>query len=398
MEIKTGSTVSLEEFGLAIQLCGKVNTICGRGEPGVGKSSVLAMLTSKLYNPDAPLADTHIPCYIDCADKELGDLTIPYPDKEEGCTRYLPNEIFNIHKGKPLLIMLDEIGKAPQPVRNMLLPMETERRLGNMPLHPESIVFSTSNLTSDGVGDMMKAHEQNRKTEVIVRKSTAPEWLGWAMQRNGIVHRYNQMLSNTVTEATLYDTSRIPGFNVNNVKVPISEELMAWVKEYPHCMASYLDGGQDKNPYIFHPNKPQKAFFTPRSAEKASNILNNRQRLGPDLTIAMLIGTIGESAARDLSAFVSVADKLEPYSEIILNPKSVKVPNDSVAIIIQVYQFLSRVSKGELSDLMDYIVRIPKEFQAVFGTQLTMIKAKKTWVLQNQKFVTWARLNSYLFE
>lgn len=386
MEIKIGSTVSLSDSALAIAECGDTNTFYLRGEPGIGKSMILASLTSTIYNPDAPLAASHLGAYVDCSDKELGDLTIPFPDKENGCTRYLPNSILNIHTRRPLVIMLDEIGKAPQPIRNMLLPLMNERRLGDTPLHPKSRVFATGNLTSDGVGDVVKAHELNRVTELIVRKPNSDEWLSWAMRRNDMV-----------LDLDALDKAEYTTFNVNAVKIKINEVLMTWVKQYPHCLDSYLNDPSGRNPYIYNPARQQKAFVSPRSLEKASNILNKRDKLGPDLTIACLIGTIGESAARDMHAFVGVADMLVPYEDIIFDPKGVKVPSDAVAMIIQVYQFLSRVVKTELSNLMDYIERLPKETQSLFATSLASTPNKKAWALQNQKFVNWARKNSYLF-
>lgn len=386
MEIKTGNTVTLEQAALAIAECGTSNTFYLRGEPGIGKSMILPSLTSTIYNPKAPLAASHFGAYVDCSDKELGDLAIPDLDREAGCTRYLPNEIFQIHTRKPLLIMLDELGKAPQPVRNMLLPLMHERRLGSTPLHPASIVFATGNLSSDGVGDVVKAHELNRVTELIVRKPNAEEWLKWALSRNDMV----------IDEDKLND-QQYTTFNVNAVKTKINEVLMAWVKEYPHALDSYLNDASGKNPYNYNPARQQKAFVSPRSLEKASNVLNKRDVLGAELALACLIGTVGESAARDMGAFVSVADKLVPYPEIIKNPKTVKVPTDAVAVIIQVYTFISRVVKGDLSDLMDYIVRLPKETQSLFATTLAQTDNKRGWAIQNQKFVDWARKNSYLF-
>lgn len=385
MEIKTGSTVTLEQAALAIAECGDVNTFYLRGEPGIGKSMILPTLTSEVYNPKAPLASTHLGAYIDCSDKELGDLAIPDLDRNEGCTRYLPNAIFKIHTRRPLVIMLDELGKAPQPVRNMLLPLMNERRLGDIPLHPLSRVFATGNLSSDGVGDVVKAHELNRVTEMIVRKPNMEEWLSWALRRNDMILTDEDIATEHTT------------FNINAVCTKINEVLMTWVKEYPHCLDSYLNDPSGKNPYIYNPARQQKSFVSPRSLEKASNILNKRDKLGAELTLAALIGTVGESAARDMGAFVSVADKLTDYHDILKNPKGVKVPTDAVAVIIQVYTFISRVVKNELSDLMDYIVRLPKETQSLFATTLAQMDNKRGWAIQNQKFVDWARKNSYLF-
>src|SRR5690606_37103789 len=104
---------------------------------------------------------------------------------------------------------------------------------------PDSIVFGTTNLASDGVGDALQAHARNRVCFVQISKPSADEWLEWA---------------------------------ANNGVAP---EVMAWVREYPHCLASYTDGDDD-NPYVFNPKRTKAAFVSPRSLHKASHIVAQR--------------------------------------------------------------------------------------------------------------------------
>mgnify|MGYP003337711111 CR=1 FL=1 len=91
-------------------------TVLVQGHMGTGKSSMLKILAQEL--PD------HIPCYFDCTTKDLGDITIPNvmnlngivsesgEINEEAFVRYVTNEELGVHLNKPIILMIDEYGKA----------------------------------------------------------------------------------------------------------------------------------------------------------------------------------------------------------------------------------------------------------------------------------------------
>ena len=248
--IDFGKRISLAQAAKAILANPKLRYYL-EGEPGIGKSSLTETIK-------AVLNKTHERVYIDMASLDLGDLAMPWIDKETNTTRYAPNARFKLHTGKPVVINLDEFSKGAAPVQNMIHPMleKNNPRLGDLFIDDQSIVFLTGNLSTDGVGDRIKAHTANRVVRVKIRKPNAEEWLAWA---------------------------------VNNDIDPI---VMAFVHQYPHVLASYLDDGQDSNPYIFNPRKVQDAFASPRSLETASDIIKVRDQVDPDTTIACLSGAV----------------------------------------------------------------------------------------------------------
>lgn len=353
--IDFGSSVSLSEFAHSIGTVGKDVTIIGRGEPGIGKSSMLKVLQS-MY-PDYEVA------YIDCTLLDLGDFALPYTEMagDLKVTKFAPNARFKMQSGKPVIVMLDEIGKAMKAVKNVLLTLMLEHRVGDNYLPKGSYVFGTSNLTSDGVGDMLEAHARNRICEVKVRKPDYDEWIEWALKND------------------------------------IAPEVIAWVKQFPHALASYTDQSQKDNPYIFNPTKAgQNAVVTPRSLEKASHIAKQRERLGDSLTISLLSGTIGESASRDMQAFFTVVDKLPTWDAVIANPATAKMPDDTVAKCILVFSAIARVEKETLSKWLTYAKRMDMEWQALFATSV-MKSNKQSFVVQNGDFKDWALKNQWLF-
>ena len=351
-----GHTVSLQDFAKAIGIVGKDVTVIGQGEPGIGKSSMLKVLAQQY--PDYEIA------YIDCTLLDLGDFALPYTEMagDLKVTKFAPNARFKMHTGKPVIVMLDEIGKAMKAVKNVLLTLMLEQRIGDHYLPKGSIVFGTTNLLSDGVGDMLEAHARNRICMTTVRKPDADEWIDWAITND------------------------------------VAPEVIAWVKQFPHALASYTDASQKDNPYIFNPTRAgMGAVVTPRSLEKASHIAKRRSELGDALTISMLTGTIGESASRDMQAFFTVVDKLPTWDAIMASPSTTKMPTDTVAKCILVFSAITRVEKDSLPKWMTYLQRMDMEWQALFATSVMKSQAKQAFCVMNKEFKDWALKNQWLF-
>jgi len=123
--INFGQSVSLKEFALGIGTVGKDVTVIGQGEPGIGKSAMLKVLQATY--PDYEVA------YIDCTLLDLGDFALPYTEtiNDKRVTKFAPNARFKMHTGKPVIVMLDEIGKAMKSVKNVLLTLMLEHRIGD---------------------------------------------------------------------------------------------------------------------------------------------------------------------------------------------------------------------------------------------------------------------------
>ena len=125
-EVKLGKTITLKQAANLIRTNPQTRFML-RGEPGIGKSSLLEAIA-------APLGYDH--AYIDVPNMDLGDIAMPVIDHDTKTTRYYPNARFGIHSGKPTVIMLDEFSKGADPVKNMLHPMleKANPRLGDIPL------------------------------------------------------------------------------------------------------------------------------------------------------------------------------------------------------------------------------------------------------------------------
>lgn len=350
-EIRFGKTVTLSEAEALITSV-PTNRFHLMGEPGIGKSSMLERIAAKMGMDYA---------YIDCPNLDLGDVAMPVVDHATRTTKYYPNARFQLHSGKPIAIMLDEFSKAADPVKNMLHPLfeVVNPRLGDVSVPAGSIVFSTGNLSSDGVGDGMKAHTKARLTKVIVRKPNAKEWLNWAVPKG------------------------------------IDPTVCAWVDRYPQTLDSYIDGAGD-NPYIFNPRVPQESFVCPRTLELASNIVSQRASFSSDALIAALTGVIGEAGARDMQAFVSYADQLPTKAAIIADPKNAPIPTQPGACAVVVYSLITSAEKATFSKYMEYIKRFDAEWQATFAIQIAKNTSKQSIAFGNADFSRWVAENQDL--
>ena len=350
--------LGLDQVATAILNTGNKRTILVQGDMGTGKSSLLAMLAKAL--PD------HTPCYFDCTTKDLGDITIPNIAKLDdgtGYVTYLTNEELGAHNHTPVIIMVDEFGKANPAVKNALLRLILERKIGSYTLHPDSIIFATTNKGSEGVGDLLPPHARNRMAVIQTRKPNNMEWIEWG---------------------------------INN---EIDHTLLGWCKDNPQLFYSFEDiTDPDDNPYIFHPKQQRAAFVTPRSLEAASDILKVRDGLDDQTTTALLIGTIGERGAMDLMAFVKLADQLPSAESIKQDPKNAKIPTSAAAVCMVVYRTLASLEKDWIDAWMDYLVRLDKEAQGMFANGVRAPKySKQSLVMTNKKFTQWAMDNNYMF-
>lgn len=327
--------INHEEAVAMVQHTGRDVTIMLQGEPGIGKSSIGQQIADALGYPFA---------YLDMANMSLGDLMMPVINRDLKCTEFYPNDALKLHLGRPIVVMLDEWTKAGKEVKNMTLPLALERRLGSVKLHPESIVFATGNLTKDGVGDSIQAHQLNRFIPVHLRKPSAEEWIN--------------------------------NFAIN---ADVDPTVIAFVDQFPQVMESYIDDKGNDNPYIFNPSKQQRSYCSPRSLNFASKIVKQRQHMSDVALQAALDGAIGQAAAADLTNFVRMNESLPPFASICADPEGTSVPKEPVNRLLLTFNLLMRVDENTVKPVLKYVQRLNNEMQALFLNKLLSTSSKSAW-------------------
>lgn len=349
-------SLSLAQTADLILAVGDSTTVLAQGEMGIGKSSILSIIKKRL-------GDNFHYCYGDMTTKDVGDFLVPKIrslNDVEVCS-FIPNEEFGFHHDKPIVLMLDEIGKASKAVMNACLRLMLERKLGTYSLPEGSIVFATTNLANEAIGDNLPPHARNRISVVKVRKPSADEWIEWALDND------------------------------------IAPEVLLTVKQFPQMLASFEDFDKPSdNEYINDPRTPRPAFCTPRSLNRASDIIKKSKPLGLDVMAHALKGTIGNRATYDMLSIIQLTDDLPTWDEIIKEPSKAKVPDSASAVCMLVYSAIQQVEKDNINKWVQYMDRLSKEAQGLFATSV-MRTSKKTTVGTSQGFIKWATANNYLF-
>jgi len=357
--VKFNAATPILTLNECVDLIGAVGsdvTVLVQGDMGSGKTSLLKMLSARF--------PTHFPAYFDCTTKDLGDVQIPHiRDAEENSyVRFSPNEEFGVHHNKPVILMLDELGKNRSIINAMLRVMQ-ERSIGSTQLPAGSIVFATTNLGQENVGDMLPPHARNRIMVVRMKKPDAEQWMAWGME-NGI-----------------------------------EPALMAAVHEFPQMLESFTDVEDPKNnPYIYDPRDTGRtAFVTPRSLEKLSHVLKKRAVLGDHVVLQGAMGLVGAKAANDIMTMVTLGDTLPKYDAIVADPTKVKLPDGVAARIMSCLTCLQRVERGDFNTVFKYIERMPMEIQGMFCTML-MKSGKGVWASQQSGLTAFIHKNFALFK
>jgi hypothetical protein len=309
------------------------------------------------------LGDAYDYIYVDCPVKDMSDIAMTIPNHNTKTLESYVGSLFKMNSNKPKVILLDEFMKSPKLLQVIFTRLMLERSVGDTPLPDGSIVFATSNNASDGVGDSMLAHAGNRVCIMRMAKPTVDEWLLWASDNK------------------------------------VNPLIRAWVNMFPRCLNSYTDGNQDDNPYIFNPSKAMLSFVSPRSLAKASVIVDNRDAIGDNATMVALAGTVGASAAGDMSAFLALERELPKFEDILDDPSAIKLPKDIAALLMLMFQAVDRLdTQDNLNKFMKFVGRIDsREVQAVFFTMMMRSKNGSRLARTNMEIAKWATENHTLF-
>jgi len=359
-KINFRTTVSLSEAKDIILTTGDVITSVLISEPGVGKSSILHMLEEDLGTEGYDFI------YVDCPVKDMMDVAASIPNHQTKTLEYYVSSLLKMGNGKRKVIMLDELMKAPKLMQIIYTRLMLERTWGDEPLPGGSIVFATSNNASDGVGDAMLDHAGNRVNKLYLRKASAEEWNVWAGKLDPVTS-----------------------------KPRVARSLRAWASMNPRAFASYLDGDQDDNPYIFKPGKGGQ-FVSPRSLTKASVFIERKDKLTDNALTCALAGTVGEAAAKSIAAYVAMESKLKPTSVVLKDPQGVEVPDEVAALVMMMFEAVDVLkTQDELVQYMHFINRIPqREVQSIFFTM--MLRTKPRLARYNDAINKWSAENHHL--
>lgn len=353
-------SVSLRGAKNLIKALGHKRTFLFEGETGIGKSYIMYSLMEEL-------GDKYNYYIIDCTTLDVGDIQMPRVIEMNGMqvTVFAPNHLLGFQSDKPVILMFDELGKAPQGTLNAMLPILQEKRCGMVYLPEKSKTFATTNCASDGLMDTLKAHQRRRTIKVLVRKPHA----GIGVDENG---------------KEFVEPDSWMEYALDN---DIAPEVIMFVRNHPDCLESYLDGSDSKR--IFNPSREPSvdAFVCPFTLEVASDLIKTKDQLNEEELTASLCGAIGTLSGVDLMTEVKMGYKLPDWGNLLANPKTAPIPEDMMVQCMLMTKAVVTTAEDTLTALSQYMMRdeFKDEWEAVFYRSI-MSSKKQEIAIDNDTF------------
>lgn len=303
------------------------------GAPGVGKSQVVSQIAERegyaLRDIRAVLLDP-----VDL--RGLPRLT------DQGTAVWCPPAFLPGPSDPPRgIVFLDELNAAPPLVQAACYQLILDRAIGEYRLPEGWAIVAAGNREKDkAVSYRMPSALANRMVHLEFETSL-DDWLAWA-QRSGI-----------------------------------RPEVCAFLRFRPKLL------------HDFDPQRPEKAFASPRSWEFVSRILD----AGPDTAVEyeLLQGTVGAGGAAEFMGFLSVWRELPTVDSILDAPDAAAVPEEPAALYAMCEALSLRAGTETMDALIAYAERLPSEFGVLLMRDAV---CQNTAVVHTPAFARWARKNA----
>ncbi len=361
-------SVSVREFTNILSSTGDLACNIIMGPPGHAKTAVQSMLAEANgdkwrrrgdYFPE----DTYHYWVMDCTNLTPPDLRMVMPDMAKKALVELVHENISRAAGRPIALCMDEVFKLPKVLQSSGAALMNDMMLGGERLPEGSVVWGTSNLVSDGLGDTVQGHVGSRVV-------------------------FHNLRTQTATEFARYMTS-----------VDADPVMVSFVLANKRCMGVYTNPADADNELIWNPRRSGNvSYCCPRSMMRASDILKRRARMSENELFSAICGTVGLAAGRLVQATLLLQSNLTKTSEIIAAPMSVTVPDDFAAqIMLMINGSRDVETNDDVQAFMQFVNRIPsEEIQAIFFHQMVANKNKAALVRGNAALKDWRVANTEL--
>ena len=237
------------------------------------------------------------------------------------------------------LINLEELPSAVPMVQAALYQLVLDRRVGEYTLPEGASLIACGNRETDrGVVHRMPTPLASRFVHLEVRVD-AKDWLAWGAA-NGI-----------------------------------APEVLFFIELAPTLL------------HHFDPQSKERAFPCPRTWEFASDLVKRRNGLDAQTERALLRGTVGEAAAVEFAAFLTVWRELPHPRAILTDPAHADIPENASALMALCGALYKLAADVNFDAIVTYAQRLRREV----GESLVGACVRRTPALQHSPgFIRWA--------
>ncbi len=339
------------------------------GSPGIGKSDIVndaAVEEGFDHVVDLRLSQLDQVDLRGVPSVVLMDVVNPLHTGKKGCkeppmiqqrtTVWNPPE-FLPHLPKTLLF-LDEINSASPGVMAAAYELILNRRVGKHHLPKDCAIICAGNLMTDfAMVNAMPSALKNRMTHLTLDVNN-DDWCEWAIGHN------------------------------------IHESVIAFLRFRPGLLNEFEQGNKTKEAKGKARNmREATAFATPRTWQIMSEFVTDG--IEAEIEYETYQGIIGEAAAAEFVGFQKYYRSLPNLDQVLMNPKTAKVPTEPATLYALSTGLAARATPDNMERVIQYIERIPKEFQVLTVRDCTLrnqenafTKAFNNWSVQNADLIS----------
>lgn len=318
------------------------------GSPGIGKSEIV----------DQARQEEGFKNMIDLRLSQLDQVDLRgVPSVIDGVTHWNPPEF--LPREASTVLFLDEINSAERGVMAAAYELILNRRVGKYKLPDDAAIICAGNLATDyAMVNQMPSALKNRMTHVTLDVNL-DDWCEWAMTK-GDIH----------------------------------ESVIAFLRFRPGMLNEFDQGNKTKEAKGKARNlREATSFATPRTWSIMSRFVHDG--IEGEIEYETYSGIVGEAAAAEFTGFQKYYRALPNLDQILMNPKSGKVPTEPATLYALATGLAARATPDNMERVVQYIERIPKEFQVLTIRDATLrnqenaySKAFNRWSVENADLIS----------
>lgn len=336
----SGSYAALINAGVSLK---KHPSVMLWGAPGVGKSQGVRQIAKAVEGATGKsvrVTDVRLLLF-----NPVDLRGIPTANADKTLAVWLKPQIFQMDDSESIIniLFLDEISAAPPSVQAAAYQITLDRTVGEHKLPDNCIVIAAGNRVTDkSVAYNMPRALANRLCHMeIVADETS--WHTWA------------------------------------VKAGINRKVIAFLDYSPE----FLINEDNQNDGL--------AYYTPRSWEMVSNILNYVSE-DLDEVFPIVVGCVGEGAAYSFKVWHEIYAKL-PSVEDVFNGEAFTVPTKPEILYALSGDILAyakkNVSEAKMKNALSFVSKMPREFRNKIFADLLTVKHMIKVMQNNSVFDDW---------